>query len=180
MHYHRLMIRSLIHGAVVIGGLFLLSNCAGPKTTTSSTSQGSSYSEDLSVWRPKTETSTNNDGESVTTNTVKKPDYVEPKLTVNKPLEVVLDSISHINLAKKYVEGFAIQVFAGKKDDALNVKKQISMSLPDLLCNVQFAEPIFRVKVGSYYSRLDAQEDYVAVKKYFPAAIIVPEKIVLN
>lgn len=180
MHHYRLIIRSLT-GLGIAGVLTLFSSCAGPKATTSTSTQGSSYSEDLSALRPKVEVPSANSSEnSSVTNGNKKPDYVEPKLAVNKPLESVLDSINQINLSKKFVEGFSIQVFAGKKDDALNVKKQISQSLPELSCDVQFAEPIYRVKVGKYYTRLDAQEDYAAVKKYFSAAIIVPEKIALN
>lgn len=179
MHYHRLSIRSLT-GLGIAGALMFFSNCAGPKATTSTTTQGSSYSEDLSGLRPKVEVPSTNATENNVADGNKKPTYVEPKLAVNKPLESVLDSINQINLSKKFVEGFSIQVFAGKKDDALNVKKQISQALPDLSCDVQFAEPIYRVKVGKYYTRLDAQEDYAAVKKYFSAAIIVPEKIALN
>lgn len=180
MHHHRLIMRALT-GLSLAGALTLFSNCAGPKaTTTTSTPQGSSYSEDLSGLRPKVEVPATTSAESTSTNGNKKPAYVEPKLTVNKPLETVLDSISQINLNRKYIEGFSIQVFAGRKDDALNVKKQIAHALPDLICDVQFAEPIYRVKVGKYYTRLDAQEDYAAVKRYFTAAIIVPEKISLN
>jgi len=151
MHHHRLIIYTL--NGLAITGVLLFGSCAGSKkTTTSTTTQGSSYSEDLSVWRPKVEVpaATSEKTNSGTEN--KKPAYVEPKLAVNKPLEQVLDSISKINLSKKYVEGFAIQVFAGKREEALNAKKQISLSLPGLLCEVQFTEPIFRVKVGRYYT----------------------------
>lgn len=178
MHHHRLIIYTL--NGLAITGVLLLGSCAGSKTTTSSATQGSSYSEDLSVWRPKVEVPATTSEKSNSGNGDKKPAYVEPKLAVNKPLDQVLDSINKINLSKKYVEGFAIQVFAGKREEALNAKKQISVSLPGLLCEVQFTEPIFRVKVGRYYTRLDAQEDYAAVKRIYPAAIIVPEKIVLN
>jgi hypothetical protein len=31
--------------------------------------------------------------------------------------------------------------------------------------------------VGKYFTRQEAQEDYTDVKRYFPAAIIIPEKI---
>lgn len=176
MRYNRLIV-SLANGMALVGFVLLLSNCAAPKTTSST--QGGKYSEDLSVWRPKPKTSS----ETPVTNAVderKVIPYAEPKLAINKPLDNVLDSIDHINLSKKYIEGFTIQVYSGKREEALNAKKQLATSLPKLDCDIQFTEPIFRVKVGKYYSRLEAQEDYMAVKRYFPAAIIIPEKLPVN
>lgn len=156
----------------------ILSGCAGSKPSATTTQSGK-YSEDLSVWRPKVE-------EVQTTNTTpddneRKPmPYVEPKVAVNKQLDTVLDSIDRINLTRKFIDGFTIQVYSGKREEALNAKKQMTTSLPDLESEIQFTEPIFRVKVGKYYTRLDAQKDFVAIKKYFPAAIIIPEKIAIN
>jgi uncharacterized protein YebE (UPF0316 family) len=51
--------------------------------------------------------------------------FVEPTVyTVNKQLDAVLDSIDRINLTRKFVEGFTIQVYSGlKREDALNVRK---------------------------------------------------------
>ncbi|HEY3403079.1 MAG TPA: SPOR domain-containing protein [Ohtaekwangia sp.] len=177
MRYNRLII-TVTNVVLLAVTILTISNCAAPKTTT--TSQGGKYSEDLSAWRPKTQTpvestTTGNPGDE------RKPvAYVEPKLTVNEPLDNVLDSIDHINLSKKYVEGFTIQVYSGKREEALNAKKQLATSLPKLDCDIQFTEPIFRVKVGKYHSRLEAQEDYMAVKRYFPAAIIIPERLAVN
>ncbi|SKC73318.1 SPOR domain-containing protein [Ohtaekwangia koreensis] len=163
----------------ILSAIFLLGSCVTQKKTTT-TSQTGKYSEDLSVWRPKVEaapaetntTSTTTDNTKATTTV-----YVEPKLTVNRRLDGVLDSIDHINLSRKFVEGYTIQVYSGRREEALNAKKQIATALPKLNTEVQFTEPIFRVKVGKYFSRMDAQQDYAAVKRYFPAAILIPEKI---
>lgn len=176
MRYNRLIV-SVVNVLALAGLVLVMSHCAAPKTTTAT--QGGKYSEDLSVWRPKTKTST----ETTLVTPVedrKATAYVEPKLAVNKPLDNVLDSIDHITLHKRYVEGFTIQVYSGKREEALNAKKTLATSLPDLDCDIQFTEPIFRVKVGKYHSRLEAQGDYTAVKRYFPAAIIIPEKLPLN
>jgi hypothetical protein len=163
----------------ILSAIFLLGSCVTQKKTTT-TSQTGKYSEDLSVWRPKVEAApaetttttpaTDNTKAATTVN-------VEPKLTVNRRLDGVLDSIDHINLSRKFVEGYTIQVYSGRREEALNAKKQIATALPKLNTEVQFTEPIFRVKVGKYFSRMDAQQDYAAVKRYFPAAILIPEKI---
>jgi hypothetical protein len=160
-----------------------LAACASPKNTTVSTSpQTSGYTEDLSIWRPKAQAPVDN----TTTNTnpsdgPKQTQYVEPRYAVNKKLDTVLDSIDRYNRARQFIDGFTIQIYAGlKREDALNAKKNLASSLPDLPSEVEYAQPNFRVKVGKYYTRLDAQRDYVAVKKYFPTAIVIPDKVAIN
>ena len=159
-----------------------LASCASPKNTTVSSSQGAAYSEDLSIWRPKAETPAKNNNTTTTvTDNPKQTQYVEPKYAVNKKLDTVLDSIDRYNRSKQFIDGFTIQIYAGlKREDALNAKKNLSSSLPDLQSEVVYAQPNFRVKVGKYYTRLDAQRDYVAVKKYFPTAIVIPDKVAIN
>jgi hypothetical protein len=158
-----------------------LAGCASPKSTTVS-SAGPGYTEDLSVWRPKVETPVNN----TTTTTVNAPNdpkrtqYVEPKYSVTNKLDTVLDSIDRYNKSKQFMDGFTIQIYAGmKREDALNAKKNLATSLPDLRSEVEYAQPNFRVKVGKYYTRIDAQQDFNAVKKYFPTAIVIPEKVAI-
>ena len=67
-----------------------------------------------------------------------------------------------------------------KREEALNAKKELTGAVPDLQSEVQYSQPNFRVKVGKYFSRLDAQKDYVEVKRFFPTAIIIPDKVAIN
>jgi hypothetical protein len=158
----------------------LLIGCATQKKTTTSTSAPDKYSEDLAVWRPKADpvTDTNTTAELPGK---KQPPYVEPKYAVNKKLDTVLDSIDHFNLQRNFVDGFTIQVYSGtKREDALNAKKDLSSYIPELESDVQYSQPNFRVKVGKYFNRIEAQKDYLIVKKYFPTAIIIPDKVSIN
>lgn len=155
--------------------------CASPKSTTVSSSQSPGYSEDLSIWRPKASTPVDNTTNTNVSNVPKQTQYVEPKYAINKKLDTVLDSIDRYNVSKQFIDGFTIQIYAGmKREDALNAKKNLAISLPDLSSEVEYAQPNFRVKVGKYYTRIDAQQDYMAVKKYFPTAIVIPDKVAIN
>jgi hypothetical protein len=156
------------HIFIYITFVVWLGSCASPKNTTVSSNQGQAYSEDLSIWRPKAETPANNTTTTNVPDNPKQTPYVEPKYAVNKKLDTVLDSIDRYNRSKQFVDGFTIQVYAGlKREDALNAKKNLASSLPDLSSEVEYAQPNFRVKVGKYYTRIDAQRDYVAVKNTF-------------
>jgi hypothetical protein len=133
------------------------------------------------MWRPKPEQTKRDTSTHTTPDITKQTTLTEPKFAVNKSLDTILDSIDHINVRRNFIDGFTIQVYSGlKREDALNTKKLLTSSLPDLESEIHYAQPNFRVKIGKYFSRMDAQRDYVAVKKYFPTAIIIPDKVAIN
>lgn len=163
---------------LVLAILFVIAGCKPTQQT--QTAQSGKYSEDLSALRPKIEPPAET---TVSTNAATKQPkvYVEPLYTVNKQLDAVLDSIDRINVMRKFIDGYTIQVYSGlKREDALNVKKQISTALPNIESEVQYVQPNFRVKTGKYFTLLEAEEHYEQVRQLFPSAIVVPDKIAIN
>lgn len=156
----------------------IMAGCASQKPA--GTAQTSKYSEDLSVWRPMVETRVDTTHAMASNNNGKQTVTPPPKYAVNPQLDGVLDSIDRIYLTRKSVEGFTIQVYSGDKDGALQAKRELSMALPDFEAELNFITPTFRVKIGQYYTRMEAQKDFLAVKRYFPNAIVIPEKIAIN
>ncbi len=155
--------------------LLMITGCAVHKP--SSTSQ-TRYSEELSVLRPEVD---EQDSSLTVTQAPRKTEYVEARYAINKELDTVLDSIDRINLSRKYIDGFTIQVYSGlDREAALNVRKQLTTALPELQSEVQYTQPNFRVRAGNYFNRLDAQKDFVSIKRYFPSAIITPTRIELQ
>jgi len=151
--------------------LVFIAGCAVQKP---STTTGTSYSEDLSVLRPEVDSADT----SAAVVPVRKTEYVEAKYTINDKLDVVLDSIDRIHLSRKYVDGFTILVYSGlDREAALNARKELTTAIPDLQSEIEYAQPNFRVRAGTYFNRLDAQKDFVAVKRLFPNAIITPSRI---
>ena len=154
--------------------------CKPAQQTQATQSGGGKYSEDLSALRPTIESKIENPKNDNSTAPQQKV-YVEPQFTVNKQLDTVLDSINRINLTRKFFDGYTIQVYSGlKREDALNAKKMLTTSLPTLESELQYLQPNFRVKTGKYFTLLEAERDYEQVRKHFPAAIVVPDKIAIN
>jgi hypothetical protein len=159
----------------------VIAACSSNVSTTSSSA--GKYSEDLSVLRPKVDLPVDTGRQGTANNTVGASNtvYLEPRHTVNAQLDGVLDSISQLNLANGMIDGFTIQLYSGKQqDEALNTKKQIAQAMPDLTADIQFSQPNFRVRAGKYTNRMEAQRDYVKVKKLFPNAILIPERIAIK
>jgi hypothetical protein len=165
----------------ILAVVVLVIGCKSTQTGTTSSSQEGKYSEDLSAMRPKVEETTTSTTTSPTETKRDPKAYVEPKFTINKQLNALLDTIDHQNLNRKFIEGYTIQVYAGqKREDALNVKKQLTISVPGITSEVQYEQPNFKVKSGKYFTRLEAQKDFEQIKKYFPSAILVPGQISIN
>jgi cell division protein FtsN len=147
----------------------LESSCVAQK------SNGNPIYEDLSVYRPKFVNSVDTAKTSATT---QRTDSVIATKNVNAKIDAVLDSIDRFNLTKKFVDGFTIQIYSGqKRDEAMNTKQRMNAEVTDLSANLQYVQPKFRVTVGSYFNKLDAQKDLSRLKRHFSTAILVPEKI---
>lgn len=169
MRYNRLVMYMYIFFLLMVTG------CAVHKPSSASQTR---YSEELSALRPAVDARDS----ALTVNEVpRKTEFVEARHAINKELDTVLDSINRINLSRKYIDGFTIQVYSGlDREAALNVRKQLTTTLPELQSEVQYNQPNFRVRAGNYFNRLDAQKDFVSIKRYFPNAIITPTRIELQ
>ena len=165
---------------MAFGWIFV--GCASSVTTSGTSAGTGKYSEDLSVWRPEAKppvdsaNAVKNGEQRTRTNR-----YVEARYAVNGQVDAVLDSIYEQNLNKGFIDGYTIQVYSGiKREDALNVKKRMSQALPDLESDVQYRQSNFRVRSGKYLTLLEAQRDYLAVKRHFPNAIVIPDRIEID
>lgn len=176
----KLGMKSMMRLIAFVFTLVVMAACSSKVSTTGGGgSSTGKYSEDLSVLRPKVDLPSDTGKQTqVTASAGNNTVYLEPRHTVNAQLDAVLDSIDRINLANGMVDGFTIQLYSGKQqEEALNVKKQIAQAMPELDADIQFSQPNFRVRAGKYINRFEAQKDFLMVKKLFPNAILIPERI---
>ena len=144
-------------------------------------SSDGAYTEDLTLVRPEYESD-----DSITTEV--QPVPVEQKQvlaatnTVNTKVDMVLDSLDKLNQLRRYVDGFTIQIYSGpKREDALVAKAKMVKAIGDELeADIQYTQPKFRVTVGKYFTKLEAQKDLIRLKNYFSNAILIPEKILIK
>jgi hypothetical protein len=138
------------------------------------------YHEDLSKLRPKIELQ---EDTKIKKDTIieKNPESITPTKTVNTKVDAILDSLDLFNLMRKYIDGYTIQIYSGqKREEAMNSKKKMQDEVPELIANLQYLQPKFRVTVGKYFSKLEAQKDLLTLRRKFSTAILVPEKILIK
>ena len=160
------------YSTFIIFILFLSISCAAQKNNSKPY-----YHEDLYSLRPKFQDVPDTANQSQE----RKKGEVVPTHHVNEKVDVVLDSINRFNVTRKFIDGYTIQIYSGQnREEAMNAKKKMISDTSDLTAELEYNQPKFRVRVGNYFSRLEAQKDLIRLKRPFPNAILVPEKIMVR
>ncbi len=165
--------------------LFLVALGCTPKTI--STKSDDQYSEDLTRYHPNYEDSLQalnnerNAGETTTANPEKKNISgninLNTKFAITDSLNGFLSEVTAIKRENNSYQGVTIQVYSGLNRTRANeakakVYKVLSKGEPRLV----YEQPNYKVKVGKYFDRLEAQKDYAALREEFPVVLVVPEK----
>jgi SPOR domain len=165
-----------------LGGLLLLlcfSACKKVVPTKTQTQTTSRYEEDLSAFRPKYAAVTKNSVAPVNKTSIKDTRRPETaKADVTQKLNIVLDSIAVRNKNIRSAPGFRVQIYVGEsREEALSARNQSYQLLPDETPYLIPTAPSYRVRVGDYLDRLEAQKVLATLIKQFPTALIVSDKI---
>ena len=161
-------------------GLLLIAaavwNCS-PRTAAVSTSP-SAYSEDLSAYRPQLP-----DTVLEITAPSDLPDrgaYMVPRNDRSAELYDVLNRVAEEN-RRHQVSVYMIQIYSGRsREEANNVRQQVYTVLPEFKPELAYKAPNFRVLIGRYADRIEANKPLTQLKAHFPGAILVPERIYLE
>jgi hypothetical protein len=160
-------------------GIIIISGCSKKSVVSSS---GSEYREDLSAVRPRYEyvEPAFEKSETASTpknNTAPKPVTDKP-LYVNKRLETVLDTLAKHNKSIKYINGFRIQIYVGNvRQEADGAKSYIYQAFPDLNPYVSYSQPTYRVKVGDFMYRSDAEQYLEMIREQYSSAMILADRV---
>lgn len=160
----------------------LMSGCLPPKTI--GTSGDDTYSEDLSGLRSSYADSLaqamKQDKPANTTANPETPRLsatIDASYSLNNQLDDFLKEVSSRNESENTYQGYTVQVYTGSsRDKANNAKNRVYNILPETSPKISFDPPNYRVKVGEFSNRLEAQPVYAKLKKAFPVVLIVPEK----
>ena len=79
------------------------------------------------------------------------------------------------------INGYRIQIAAysgvNSKSQAEYARNSFTSLFPYTRSYLIYNEPYFKVRVGDYYTRLQAYKDLETIRETYPSAYIVPDKI---
>ncbi|BDD07924.1 hypothetical protein FUAX_03560 [Fulvitalea axinellae] len=79
-----------------------------------------------------------------------------------------------------YSTMYSIQAYSGtSREKARSIRATILRQFPGLMPKIEWRQPVYRVKVGQYYNRLEAYSTFRELKRSFPTTLIVPDKVIL-
>jgi hypothetical protein len=86
----------------------------------------------------------------------------------------------YVNNTDTVVQGFRVQIFLGEPDEASRVKFEFMENYERVSVYSLFESPYWKIRVGDFETRREAERFLKKLKGKFPGAFIVPETIVLR
>lgn len=81
------------------------------------------------------------------------------------------------NKTLKTFQGYKIQIYYGSEKECYEIKDEFSSLFPDIPASIIFSTPQWKLQIGNYRTRLEADHEMVNIKKEYPAAIILATEI---
>lgn len=108
-------------------------------------------------------------------------DTVRQKLQViylqSAAIELLAQRLIDLNQNATSAEGYRIQLFSGDRGSAGNVRYQSQALFPDHACYLDYERPYFKVRLGDFFTRPDAEEILRLALETWPGAFIVPSTV---
>ena len=139
----------------------------GTRDDAKATARGK-VADDISVYRPKYPAEES--GASAA--------RVEPTAHANDKVAVLMDSVASVNKNIKYAQGYRILAYNGsERQTVMNLRKSIIARVPEQKDYLTYQQPNFRLKIGDYFSRIEAQQVLNQLSDLIPNAQIVQDQI---
>lgn len=75
---------------------------------------------------------------------------------------------------KSYGYGHRIQIYYGNETKARSILNKFKLEFPEVYCNLKYEKPDWKVKVGNYKTKLEADRAITIFSEKFPNLIVVP------
>ncbi|WP_187264191.1 sporulation protein [Pontibacter beigongshangensis] len=155
--------------------LFLLLSACGASSRTSTSDAGKAtgktrVAEDLSVFRPSYPAVDEAGGAAAAP--------VTPTNHANARVAALMDTVASVNRNVKYAQGFRILAYNGsERQTVMDLRKAIIARVPEEKDYLTYQQPNFRLKIGDYFSRIEAQQVLNRIRDLLPNAQIVTDQI---
>jgi hypothetical protein len=104
-----------------------------------------------------------------------------PTSHVTAQVEQRLRDQAFTNQNVKYASGFRVRAYLGlERDQVMTIRRQIISRYPDETDYITFKQPVYRLYIGDYLTKLDAARGLAKVRQFVPRAELEPMQVLLN
>jgi hypothetical protein len=101
-------------------------------------------------------------------------------ITKDQRLDDLIKKQKEINLQKQTIPGYRIQIFFGaNRPKATEVKVDFNSKHPEVASYITYQQPNFKIRVGDFRTRLEAQKFLKAIEGQYATSFIVQDDIKL-
>ena len=182
------------YSGILLGAILGLGGCASSKSAVSgrAATDYNDYNEDLSsvrpVYRPVATSSANRPAAPASTSPAlpaaprraesRKSSEPAEALHVNRRLDSVMDTIATQNRSIRYAPGYRVQVYIGnQRQEVESIKLLIYQNFPELSAYLSYNQPTYKLKVGDFMRRLDAERYHASIRQLIKSAQLQPDKV---
>jgi hypothetical protein len=162
----------------LVWAALLLAGCAPrPSRTGAGTARdaaGKTFIEDISAYRPHHALPESGPGSAAGAPLAP----VKPTNHVNERVNALMDTIASQNKAIKYAQGYRIMAYNGTdRKTAMDIRRAIIQRVPEQRDYLIYQQPSYRLKIGDYFNRVEAQQTMLLLRDIIPNALIVQDQI---
>ncbi|CAL2104027.1 SPOR domain-containing protein [Tenacibaculum sp. 190130A14a] len=96
----------------------------------------------------------------------------QSKLTNDKSINSLIEKKREFNKQNK--KGFRIQLYNGLERTAKSIQGRFRVEYPNVRTKLSYDSPEWKIQVGNYKTRLDADRALNKIREKFSGAIVVP------
>ena len=103
---------------------------------------------------------------------------VAPTNHIREQVAVLMDSVAQAQKNIRYAAGYRILAYTGnERKAAMDLRNSIIQRLPEEKDYLTFKQPTYQLKIGDFFTRVEAQAALVKIQDLLPKAMLVQETI---
>ena len=104
--------------------------------------------------------------------------HKDPRIELLVKKQIEINEFTTRN-ARRSAPGFRIQVVStNDRNKAFTAKSTIYQQFPELKAYLLYQSPFYKLKVGNFLKREDAEEYLSAIKQYFPTGVYIVRDVI--
>jgi hypothetical protein len=104
-----------------------------------------------------------------------------PTNAVTAQVEQRLRDQAFTNQNVKYTSGYRIRAYLGlEREQVMTIRRQVIGRYPDETDYITFKQPVYRLYIGDYTTKLEAVRGLARVRQFVPKAELEPMQVLLN
>ena len=96
----------------------------------------------------------------------------QSKKTDNELIENLIAKKKEFN--KVYSFGHRIQLYNGFEEEARAIQKKFMVDFPEIKTYISYKQPEWKIQVGFYKTKLEAERALLGFKRKYESAIVIP------